>query len=501
MKKRSIFLSIMLIGVLGSFNTLAQESRLAVKSLDELIEDNSTDSTKIMPLESFIGFVLINHPVVKQADLLPEYARQEIRLARGAFDPKLESSWDVKNFKDTEYYDIFNTTFKVPTWFPVDPKFSVDRNRGVFLNPENAIPAGDEFRQVTAGISLPIGRGLLIDQRRASVRQAEIFSQINDAERIKMINKVLLSASKDYWEWYFSFYNYLLVEESLSISQKIYDQVISDFGFGELAAVDTVRASITLLDRKVDRREALIDFNRAGLVLSNYLWGENEEPLELQEGMVPELNFNMNMTSSAIPLDSLLNLAIERHPELVKTNLKLDQLDVDRRLARENLKPRIDLNYNLINAPINSQGDFTDVQLGRNYKFGLEVEFPIFLRKERSKLRQTKIKIEQTGFQLNQLEREIVNDIQAAYFELDNTQGMLGLMSEAVEQYKVVLEAELINLDLGESDLFKINFQQDKLLDAQIKLMKMRANMEKARVNLYWSAGVPYLNFNQMTLN
>lgn len=499
MRKLLIFLSLSISALLVSFTSLAQD--LKVKSLEEMIADNGADTSRVMTLESFISIVLMNHPVVKQADLLPENARQEIRLARGAFDPKLESSWDVKNFKDTEYYDIFNTTLKVPTWFPVDPKISVDRNRGVFLNPENAIPAGDNFGQVTAGLSLPVGRGLFIDQRRASVQQAEIFGQITDAERIKMINKILLSASKDYWEWYFTFYNYLLIDESLSISEEVYRRVKVDFDFGALAAIDTVQAAITLQNRKVDSREALIDFKRAGLMLSNYLWGLNEEPMEFQDNLFPQLDFSMNLLGSDLPLDSLYNLAIAGHPELVKTSFKLEQLDIDRRLARENLKPRIDLNYNLINSPINPQGEFVDVQLRNNYKFGVEFEFPLFLRKERSKLRQTNIKIEQTNYELDLLERQILNGIQASYFELDNTKDMLSLMDGAVDNYKILLQAELDNLEQGESDLFKINFQQDKLLASQIKLMKMRANMEKARVNLYWSAGIPYLNFNQNGTN
>lgn len=499
MRKLPIILFLLIGAALVSTEGVAQD--LKVKSLEEMITDNAADTSRVMTLESFINIVLLNHPVVRQADLLPENAKQEIRLARGAFDPKLESSWDVKNFKDTEYYDIFNTTLKVPTWFPIDPKISVDRNRGVFLNPENAIPGSDDFRQVTAGLSLPIGRGLLIDQRRATVKQAELFAKITDAERIKMINKILLSAAKDYWEWYFSFYNYLLIDESLSISEEINRRVKIDFDFGALAAIDTVQAAITLQNRKVDRREALIDFKRAGLMLSNYLWGLNEEPIEFQDDLFPQLDFSMNLLGSELRLDSLYNLAIVGHPELVKTNIKLDQLDIDRRLARENLKPRIDVNYNLINSPINSQGGFADIQLRNNYKFGVEFEFPLFLRKERSKLRQTKIKIEQTNYELDLLERQILNGIQASYFELDNTKDMLGLMEGAVNNYKVLLEAELANLELGESDLFKINFQQDKLLESQIKLMKMRSNMEKARVNLYWSAGLPYLNFNQSGAN
>ncbi|WP_083262388.1 TolC family protein [Roseivirga sp. 4D4] len=494
MKKKITFFSLVTILSLATVASYAQD--LKVKSLDELLTENTADTTRILPLESFVDMVLLSHPVVKQANLLPENAKQEIRLARGAFDPKLESSWDVKNFDDKEYWDLFNTTLKVPTWFPVDPKVSFDRNKGQFVNPENSIPGSDDFQQVTAGLSLPIGRGLLIDQRRATVKQAELFAQITDAERIKMINKVLLSASKDYWEWYFAFYNYLLIEESLNISQNVYQRVLTDFEFGEAAAIDTVQAAITLQNRKVDRSEALIDFRKAGLMLSNYLWGQNEEPMVLQDNIVPQLDFGLNLLGSDISLDSLRLLAIQKHPELVKTNFKLDQLDIDRRLARENLKPRVDLNYNLINSPVNQQGEFVEVQLRNNYKFGIEFEFPLFLRKERSKLRQTEIKIEQTTYELSQLEREILNGIEASFFELDNTRGMLSLMQEAVNNYTILLDLELINLANGESDLFKINFQQDKLLESQIKLMKMRSAMEKARVTLYWSAGLPYLNFN-----
>ncbi len=494
MKKQTTFLSLVTILTLATTAGYGQD--LKVKSLNELLTENTADTTRILALESFVDMVLLSHPVVKQANLLPENAKQEIRLARGAFDPKLESSWDVKNFKDREYYDLFNTTLKVPTWFPVDPKVSFDRNKGDFVNAQNSIPRDDDFQQVTAGLSLPIGRGLLIDQRRATVKQAELFAQITDAERIKMINKVLLSASKDYWEWYFAFYNYLLIEESLNISQNVYQRVLTDFEFGEAAAIDTVQAAITLQNRKVDRSEALIDFRKAGLMLSNYLWGQNEEPMVLQDNIVPQLDFGLNLLGSNVSLDSLRLLAIQRHPELVKTNFKLDQLDIDRRLARENLKPRVDLNYNLINSPINAQGDFVEVQLRNNYKFGVELEFPLFLRKERSKLRQIEIKIDQTTYELSQLEREILNGIEASYFELDNTRGMLSLMQDAVNNYTTLLDLELINLANGESDLFKINFQQDKLLEAQIKLMKMRSTMEKARVTLYWSAGLPYLNFN-----
>ena len=492
MKKLLITLSLTLL----SIPVLGQS--IEIKSIDEILANGKSDSSVTLDLETFMLMVIKNHPVAKQANLLPEQARQELRMARGAFDPKLESSWDVKNFDNKDYYDIFNTTLKVPTWFPVDPKISVDRNFGEFINPENSIPLDDDFRQVTAGLSLPIGKGLIIDNRRAAVKQARLLASINAAEQVKVINNLLLEASKEYWNWYYSYFNFRLVEFSLGISQQIYDFVQIDFEFGEAAAVDTIQAAITLQNRQIDRQAALIDFQNAGLMLSNYLWGENELPLQLAAYHLPEYNDLFDVMSEGQPeMDTLLISALQRHPELQKLNFKLDQLQVDLQLARENLKPQLDVNYNLINSPINSNGEFTEVRVRNNYKFGIDFSIPIFLRKERGKVEQSKIKISETTYEREVKEREIVNGIQSAFFSLDNSRQMLDILNISVENYSALLDAELFNLEVGESDLFKINFQQDKLLEAQVKLLKMKAEVEKAKLLLYWSAGLPYLNFEQ----
>ena len=164
------------------------------------------DTAQAFRLSNLYTVVLRNHPVAKQASLLSEQAKQEIRLAKGAFDPKLTTSIDLKNFQDKEYFNMLNSTLKIPVWFPIDPMISVDRNRGVFLNPENSIPSANQNLQFNAGVSLPIGKGLFIDDRRATVKQAVLFQDILEAEQIKMVNKILLEATKDYWNWYHLYY-------------------------------------------------------------------------------------------------------------------------------------------------------------------------------------------------------------------------------------------------------------------------------------------------------
>lgn len=45
------------------------------------------DSLQIVTLADFYDQIRLHHPVARQANLLPEQARQELRMARGDFDP------------------------------------------------------------------------------------------------------------------------------------------------------------------------------------------------------------------------------------------------------------------------------------------------------------------------------------------------------------------------------------------------------------------------------
>ncbi|MFM8834293.1 MAG: TolC family protein, partial [Cytophagales bacterium] len=165
------------------------------------------DTIKPFSLENMYASMLEYHPIVKQTRLLSESARQEIRMARGAFDPKVATELSIKEFSDKEYYNKLKSSFAIPTWFPLDPKVGFERNTGAFIDPENIVGGSADNAQLTTGVSLPLGRGLFTDDRRAALKQAKLFAVMANAEQIKLINKILLDAAKDYWQWYYSFYN------------------------------------------------------------------------------------------------------------------------------------------------------------------------------------------------------------------------------------------------------------------------------------------------------
>ncbi|MBL0739943.1 TolC family protein [Chryseolinea lacunae] len=446
-----------------------------------------SDSTPTLTLDQFYKIILQNHPVVRQAELLDDVAQQELRLARGSFDPKVVSSFDHKEFQDKTYYSKLDAYLAFPTWFPVNPKLGYQRATGDLVNNEDVISGGE---QLYAGVAIPIGKGLFTDERRTAVRQAQAFTSITTAEQVKIINKILLEAAKTYWQWYYAYYQYRLSSQSVAIASEIFSRIKLNMQQGEAAMIDTIQAKITLQSRLVERQEAWLGFQNMGITLSNYMWNEQAEALQLGTAVAPVMTNGDQTFLSTELLQDLVMKAKENHPELVKLSLKLDQLEWERKLAREFLKPQLDLNYSMLSQPTAPHR----VDPLNDYKIGLDFSFPIFLRKERSKVALTKLKIDNTQYQQKQSEREIVNEINTTFNELQNTIVILKQQQEVVELYDRLLKSELLNLENGESDLFKINIQQEKLLLSQSKLLKLTADLQKQKALLYWSAGIRNLN-------
>lgn len=446
------------------------------------------DTARVLTLENFYRWVIWNHPVARQASLLSEVARQEIRLARGNFDPKAEITYLAKNFNNIDYYEKFNAQLKFQTLFPVDPSVGIERNTGQYLNQESFISSLYNYRQLYAGVAIPIGQGLITDTRRAALRQAELFKDLTEAEQIAILNKLLLEAAKEYWNWFYHYYHYRLQERGVSVAREIFERTRMNAIMGEASIIDTVQAKITLQSRIIDQQEALLGFLNAGVVLSTFLWDTLGNPVDLPPNFIPVPEQDMFIISVE-ELDMLRNQARYNHPDLRKISVKLMQLDVERRLAAEFLKPRIDLKYYLLNQPFDPEGN-TRFSPTEDYKLGLDFSMPLFLRKERAKLAQTKLKITNMEYERLLTERQIINNLQATYNSLITMANVVTNQRDMVNNFERLLQAELLNLQLGESDLFKINLQLEYLLRTQGKWLKILSDYSKQKAMLYWAAGV-----------
>ena len=71
------------------------------------LETNAIDSLRVLDVNAYVAIVGNYHPVAKQADLLTQQARAELRIARGGWDPALTSDYASKTYNGSNYYSFF----------------------------------------------------------------------------------------------------------------------------------------------------------------------------------------------------------------------------------------------------------------------------------------------------------------------------------------------------------------------------------------------------------
>lgn len=452
-----------------------------------------TDTVTFTAAE-FYQAILQHHPLVRQATLLPAEAQEEVRQARGAFDPKLFSVYDRKEFGQSLYYDKWQSGLSIPV-LPagIDVKVTYDQNRGEYVNPESRVPSSG---LAAVGVSVPIGRGLVIDARRTTLRQAQLAVTLADADRLKLINKTLFDAAKTYWEWYLAHQQYKLIREGYQLADTRFAAIRERALLGDAAAIDTTEALISAQDRLVMQQQAEVALQNARLQVTTFLWASSEtgsmpQAVDMPQNVVPQAA-SREPANEAI-LENLLSRAAEQHPDLLKLTTKGQQLAIEERFRRSLLQPQLVLNASLLSrTPVVGEGyDWSSYYAFRtdNHKIGVDLTFPLFLRKERGKLRQVQIKAKQLDLERQQTSRVIANDVQAVWNELKALGRQIAVQQQTVVNQQTLLRAEQAKFDMGESSLFLVNSRETKLIDLRVKLEELRTKYQKAVASLWYAAG------------
>ena len=447
----------------------------------------SGDSVRVLTINALYEQVLAHHPLAAQAALLAQQADQELRMARGGFDPVISSKYGEKEYSGKDYYTYWNSSLRVPLWFGPELIGGFERNSGQYLNPENNTPSNGLSY---AGIAIPLGQGLFTDERRATVRQAQLLPRMAEADRLKLVNKLLLDVAKDYWDWLYYYNEVQVYQEALELAEIRTKAVNERARQGDLAAIDTVEARTEALNRRVLLSQAMQQYNNSKLRVEMHLWGENNQPWALAPNAIPSAAGTELDPLSPEDLQELLAAAKANHPDLVKLDLKGQQLEVERRFAADKLKPKLNVEYNLLQSDFYMTGDaFRTPYMRDNYKLGISFSQPLFLRQERGKLQLTKLKQQDVVLQQSHTVRAIENGLEMVYNEWLALEEQIALQEQMVLNARVLQEGEVIKFRSGESSIFLINAREQKLLESQIKLYNLRTKYAKTKAQLYWSAG------------
>ena len=439
---------------------------------------NSTEFS----FNEFLGYVKKYHPLVKQANLKINEAQANLMQARGAFDPKIDIDFNEKQFKGNNYYSILNSSFKIPTWYGIELKAGFDNAEGIYVSPENTLPNSG---LTSFGISIPLGQGMFINQRMADIRKAKIAQNLNSAERNLQAIEVLYEASMSYINWKRSFDEVKLYENYLENAKIRYNGVSQLITQGDKPTIDSIEAGIIVTTRKLNLEDAKLKLTKAKLELSNYLWLENNVPLELNDELQPEKTLGLTIKET-LQINELNNFDIENHPKIKALDAKIGILKVEKQLKANALLPKLDVSYNYLSEP-----SAIDNYRMQDYKIGLNFSIPVFLRKERAGLKLAKLKIQDSEFSLQFERKNLENKLKSQQQEIVSLQIQKEYNIKLVQDFSTLLSAEERLFTMGESSLFVINSRENTLVSSQLNAIALENRYFQAILGLFKTRAQP----------
>lgn len=429
----------------------------------------------------FIAIVKEHHPIAFQSGLVYEKGKAYLQKARGAFDPKINAGLDQKNLKNTLYYSHLHTGLKVPTWYGITVNADYDNNRGTYLSSELINGPQGIF---AGGVSITLGKGLFIDERRAELKQAKVYLNSSQLEQKIILNQLLYNASVNYWYWQKYYQEKMVYKQALDNAYIRFLGVKQSVELGDKPAIDSVEAKTFYQNQQINYEEAKNNFINYGLKLSVYLWQDGMIPLEIDTTLLPDLTNNFLLIDTVQNIDTI----IENHPEVLLYDNKVEVQNIERRLMAENLKPTLNLKYNLLSEIDNSSLSDFDIN---NNKFGAYFSYPIFIRKERANLKLSQLKVQEIKADRELKKANLKYKIRAAINNTDNLYKQYSISEEATENFEKLVSAEQILFNTGESSIFLINYREQSLIKAKLKMINLSAKQKAAKQE------VDFLLFNQ----
>lgn len=449
---------------------------------------SSRVSSQELTLTEYLNWVLEEHPLAQKARLNPQMRNAQYLQVKGLFDPLLESKFKNKFFRGTEYYSTSETSLSYNTPYAIGLVGHFDVNSGSYVNPADFT---SNAGLLSLGVSMPLIKGLVIDERRMAKKRAEVLLEAGNLEQQLALNELLSQSVSLYSDWFYAVQKNNIIDSLVTTSERRFFAVRSRYIGGDRSAMDTLEAYVQNQNRLLQFQESKLDVFKSRIALVSFVESSDENRVAiLNESISPSSNFKNELApfrygGSLFPL-------LETHPELALYANKGESLRIEEKWKVEKLKPKLNVEYHFLNKDL-SEG-LPSYFSTNNYKWGAEFSMPLFLREARGDLKVQRIKIEEnnlnTEWKRNQIEQKTLA-LEVAY---TNTLSQQELAASNATLYQRLLEAENTKLFNGESSLFLVNQRENTYFENAIKAMELDRKVQQVKIDQSALWVLNYLN-------
>lgn len=307
-----------------------------------------------LTVEEALRLALENNNEIRAAETDVSIAEFDLKAARGAFDPVLESENYYQRsvaptasvleggadgkLKQSGFYNNFAVRGAVPR-FGGSYRFEFNNSRTSSNSPFNSLNP-----QYPSSFSLnftqPLWRGLRWNENRQRVAIAKKNISLFDAQFRHRGIETIEQTEAAYWDLAFALKNLQVQREAVTTAQTQLESLQRQVGQGVLAPIDIVQSETQIANFKQNLYAAQERVTRFENNLKRLMLPDRNHPV-WSKIVIPVSTANLD--APRISLNDAVKSAQENRPELARQKTGTEINRINTRFLRGQTKPRVDL--------------------------------------------------------------------------------------------------------------------------------------------------------------
>lgn len=438
----------------------------------------SPAATNALTLHEVLDSVRQQYPPMLAALIERDVAAGRLQSARGTFDFQFFSRlFDAPS----GYYQstTVDTGFEQFTGLWGSTLFGGYRVTTGGLLPDYEKSRTQGSGEPRIGFRLPLLRDGSIDRRRATLIKARLDKELADPVIHRQQIDFIRASTAGYYGWLAAGERLRLSEALLRVARERMDTLKTQSESGLIARIVLTDNRRLIVSRELAMVQARRRFEAAGLALSLFYRDGQENPtVATRDRLPPSLPIPVGPEASLLQQDLQRSLTVR--PELKRLSLTQEKLEVDQRLARNQLLPNLD-------AGVSANRDYGD----RRYKdqtetevqVGVELRVPLQRREAKGRVAEIESQLEQITheqrFARDRIQTEVRDSFSAWSAAHEQTLQARLNVELAVE----LQEAETERFMRGATDLLALQLREQAAFDAQVSAVDIDADCFRAQAD------------------
>jgi outer membrane protein TolC len=390
-------------------------------------------------------------------------AEADVTVAEGRFDLAMKGAYDG-GYLGSYRNDVYRVGVEQPTQFQGMTYFAgYQLGLGTFPSYEGKqqTDTGGEYK---AGVRLPVLRDRSMDSRRADLKKALIGRRVADLGVDQQRLVIVQLATRRYYDWLAAGRRREVARSVLKTAEQRDVQLKETARLGQIPQIDVTDNQRAILTRRSQAIEAERGLQQAAIELSLYYRDDAGQPVLVEAAALPPAFPGLTEVHEQRLSDDI-DLALKRRPEMQRFQAQRSQMEVDRKLAQNQLLPNVDVVLSYAR-----QTGSREVKRGPNDLVAAVIfDMPAQRRMAKGRDASSLARIEQFDQRERFAKDQVTAEVRDAYSALQAAYQRAKVLREEVEITEQLETAERVRFQLGEGTLFLVNLREQATFDTALR--------------------------------